>query len=198
MKRVINTIAIALVAVFISLQTQAQVYTVDTQKSVLTWYGEKVSGDHWGLINVQSGEFTIKDGKLVSGKFEIDMNSIVDKDLTDETWNAKLVGHLKSPDFFDVEKFPKATFEITKAVTFSGGVGTVKGNLTIKGKTNPVEFKATMHKTSEDLKFYGLVIIDRSKYDIKYGSGSFFENLGDKTIYDEFKVRLNIVSTEKK
>ena len=105
----------------------------------------------------------------------------------------RLEGHLRSDDFFGVEKNPVSKLVITGSTPFDKGSATLKGNLTIKGITNPVEFKATMQKTDEGTRFFANIVIDRSKYDIRYGSGSFFDNLGDKTIYDEFKLKVNLL-----
>ena len=178
----------------ISVKIQGQNYKIKPEKSNITWIGEKVTGEHTGSINIKSGEFTMKDGKVISGIFYIDMNSITCTDLTDESWNSKLVGHLKSDDFFGVEKYPESKFTITDTENFNKGSAVVKGELTIKGISNPLEFRATIHKTEEGLKIYANVIVDRTKYNIRYGSGSFFDNLGDKTIYDDFSLKLNLLA----
>jgi polyisoprenoid-binding protein YceI len=105
----------------------------------------------------------------------------------------KLVGHLKSDDFFGVEKFPTSKLVITESTPFDKGTATVKGTLTIKGVTNPVEFKAAYQKKDDGTWFFANIVIDRTKYNVRYGSGSFFDNLGDKTIYDEFKLKVSLV-----
>ena len=145
---------------------------------------------------MKSGEFTIKDNKIVSGKFSIDMSTITDNDITNETWNKKLVDHLKSDDFFSVEKFPESTFVVTESGDFSKGSAMVKGNITIKGITQPIEFRVTLQQKDDDMKVYANVVIDRTKFDIRYGSGSFFTDLGDKTIYDEFNLKINLLATK--
>jgi polyisoprenoid-binding protein YceI len=171
----------------------AQKYTADVKGTSLTWLGEKVTGEHTGTISLKSGSFTMTGDKLSSGVFEIDMSSITCTDLEDEGYNKKLVGHLKSDDFFGVDKYPTARFEITGSESFKNGSAMVKGNLTIKGTSHPVEFRASMQQNDEGTRFFANIIIDRTKYDIRYGSGSFFDNLGDKTIYDEFKIKLNLL-----
>lgn len=168
--------------------TAQQKLTANPQLTTLSWLGEKVLGQHSGTIALQSGWLNLKENKIVSGEFIIDMTSIK----TDEKLD-NLEGHLKSDDFFSVEKNPVSKLEIIGSTPFDKGSATIKGNLTIKGITNPVEFKATMQKTSDGTRFYANIVVDRSKYNIRYGSGSFFDNLGDKTIYDEFKLKINLL-----
>jgi polyisoprenoid-binding protein YceI len=160
----------------------------DAEKTSFLWLGEKVTGQHNGTINLKDGWLSLKDDKIVSGEFTVDMNSMKDADKS-----AKLEGHLKSDDFFGVDKFPLAKLVITGSESFTKGTAVVKGNLTIKGVTNPVEFRATIQKKDDGTWFYTNITIDRSKYNIRYGSGSFFDNLGDKLIYDEFKLRINLL-----
>ncbi len=164
---------------------------VDVAKSTVKWVGKKVTGEHLGTISVKEGALEVTNGKVTGGKVVIDMNSIVDTDLADANWNAKLVGHLKSDDFFGVATYPTADLLITKAegTTFSG-------NLTIKGVTNPTSFTATASKDGKSTVYKGTITIDRSKYNIKYGSKSFFDNLGDKVIYDEFTLDFSLVVSE--
>jgi polyisoprenoid-binding protein YceI len=122
------------------------------------------------------------------------MSTIVCTDLTDAEYNQKLVGHLKSPDFFDVAKFSDATFTITKPVDVSKSVTEVHGNLTIKGISKPLTFKTVVLKVGNSYTFNAnSIVVDRTKYDIRYGSGSFFSDLGDKAIYDEFTLKLKLV-----
>jgi polyisoprenoid-binding protein YceI len=107
--------------------------------------------------------------------------------------NQKLESHLKSEDFFGVEKFSTSKLVITGSSPFDKGTGVVSGTLTIKGITNPIEFKAAMQKKDDGVWFFTNIVIDRTKYNVRYGSGSFFDNLGDKTIYDEFKLKVNLL-----
>jgi polyisoprenoid-binding protein YceI len=162
--------------------------TADTVKTKLLWLGEKVTGQHTGTINLQSGWLTWKDNKIVSGEFDINMATIKESEA-----NVRLEGHLKSDDFFGVEKFPLAKLVLTGSTSFDKGTGVVSGNLTIKGVTNPIEFKAAMQKKDDGVWFFANIVVDRTKFNIRYGSGSFFDNLGDKTIYDEFKLKVNLL-----
>jgi polyisoprenoid-binding protein YceI len=173
--------------IFISAGAQ-QKYNAVTEKTTLSWTGEKVTGQHTGTIKLKSGSLTIKDNKIVGGEFDIDMTTIKDSDGSE-----RLEGHLKSGDFFDAANFPLSKLVIKESTPFEKGTGVAKGTLTIKGVTNPVEIKATMQKKDDGVWFFTNIDIDRTKYGVKYGSGSFFDNLGDKTIYDEFRIKVNLL-----
>jgi len=167
-------------------------YKVDTQKSKVEWLGKKVTGEHSGTIMISDGSIILNGDDLKSGSFVVDMNSIKCTDIKDEGYRAKLEGHLKSDDFFGIEKFPKSKFEIVESKYLGEGNYKVKGNITIKEITKPIEFTVNLHKHGEDIHVSGKVVIDRSKFNIRYGSGSFFDNLGDKTIYDDFELTLDL------
>jgi polyisoprenoid-binding protein YceI len=175
-------------------------FNVDVNQSKLEWHGKKVTGEHNGLINIQGGMLQFKDDMLVGGEFTIDMKTIVNLDLESEEWNAKLVNHLKSDDFFSVEKFPTAIFKITEVKAHkaekSDANHWIKGDLTIKGKTHPIEFAAKVDKNEKGVSGSATMTIDRSKYDVRYGSGSFFEGLGDKLIYDDFDMKVSLTAAK--
>ncbi len=162
-------------------------FTANKEKTTLSWLGEKVVGQHTGTLDIKSGQLTWLDNRIASAEFVIDMTSI----RSDENLD-RLVGHLKSDDFFGVENHPESKLVITESTPFDKGTAVLKGNLTIKDITHPVEFRATMQKEEDGKWFYANIVIDRSKYNVRYGSGSFFDNLGDKTIYDEFKLKVNL------
>jgi polyisoprenoid-binding protein YceI len=172
--------------------SQKTTYTVTPEKSKLEWLGKKVTGEHFGTIELKKGNLLFDGDKLVGGTFVIDMKSIVSTDLEDEKYRAKLEGHLKSDDFFGVDKFPEAKFEITDAEKMADGNFKVKGNLSIKGITKATELMVNIHKKDKMLQVSGMMIIDRTKYNVRYGSGSFFDDLGDKTIYDEFQIDMDL------
>jgi len=177
----------------------SQVLKLDTTLSTVNWLGKKVTGEHDGTIKISKGEINIDKGNVVGGSFEINMNSIVCRDLDDEEWNAKLIKHLKSDDFFSVEKFPTAKFEITKIEPLDDVASlnynkTVNGNLTIKGITKGISFPASIKIENGVMNSYADFDIDRTQWDIKYGSGKFFENLGDKMINDKFNIKFKIVA----
>jgi len=160
--------------------------TVDVNKSKIEWTGEKLTGSHNGTIQLKNGYLMMEDEEITGGKFIIDMNTITVTDLSGES-KEKLEGHLNSDDFFGVNNFSTATLEIKNAAK-KGNVYGITGDLTIKGKTNPITFDLKMQGNSATTT----LTIDRTKYGIRYGSGSFFDNLGDNTIYDEFKLDVSL------
>ena len=169
-------------------------YKVDTEKSVMNWNGKKVTGEHSGTVGLQGGTMSVENGKLTGGQFVFDMNSIKNTDLTDAGYNAKFIGHMKSDDFFSTTKHPTSTFTITKVTPKGGNAYDITGNMTIKGITNAVTFPATVKMNGNMIEADGKATLDRTKYDIKYGSKSFFESIGDKAIYDDFTVEMKLVA----
>ena len=168
-------------------------FKIDTKASKVYWTGKKVVGEHTGYVSIANGNVTVENNKVVGAELKMDLNTIVCTDLTDEEWNKKLVGHLKSEDFFSVEKFPNAQFEITSMKPGNSKEEyDVKGNLTIKGITNEISFPAKVNFSNGEVSAMGTAKIDRTKWNIQYGSGKFFEGLGDKMIYDEFEIKFDI------
>lgn len=169
-------------------------YALDTVKSKITWTGEKITGSHTGLVSIKGGEAIMRDGQLVGGTFEIGMNTITDTDIADPTNNAKLTNHLKSEDFFNAEKFPVATFTITKAKPVKSATVnySITGNLTIKGIAKEVTFPALVITDGDTATATANFKLDRTLWDIRFRSGKFFEDLGDKLIYDEFTIVLDL------
>ena len=160
---------------------------INTKNSTVLWKGNKVTGSHEGVIKIKSGLLKFNKEELIGGEFEIDMNSLVCTDLSGE-YKGKLEGHLKSDDFFGVTKFPTATLKIKKVIKQKGNIYECTADITIKGKTEVVQFYTTLNKNSATAK----IKIDRTKFDVKYGSGSFFDGLGDNMIYDEFDLNINL------
>lgn len=172
----------------------ADTYNVDTASSTVVWKGYKVTGSHTGTVKIKNGSLTWDAGKLTGGSFEIDMTSITCTDLDGE-YAGKLVGHLKSDDFFGATKYPTAKLVITKAIPQdTKGNYKLVGNLTIKETTKEIKFMAAVTESSGTITASGKITIDRSEYNVKYGSGSFFDGLGDKTIYDEFDLQVSLVA----
>lgn len=169
-------------------------YKVDAKQSSLVWVGKKVTGEHKGNIEVSSGSFIIADKKLKGGNFELNVAGLTVTDIAEADKNAKLVEHLKNDDFFSTAKFPKAKFVITSVTSKGGDNYDVTGNLTIKGITHPTTFPAVVKADAKTLTATGIVTVNRTKYDIKYKSASFFENLGDKAIYDDFTLDVKLVA----
>lgn len=186
MKKIVLTTATVLF--FVSVALVAQNKAIDLSASQLTWTGKKVTGEHTGHIQFKSGALEFKGGDLIGGDFVVDMNTITCTDLTNEEYNQKLVGHLKSDDFFGVEKYGESKLKLI-SVSKAGKDYKVKGDLTIKGKTNPVEFMVKHNGN----KYFGVMVVDRTLYNVRYGSGKFFDNLGDKMIYDDFEIAFEVV-----
>lgn len=184
-KIILNILMLALIATN-SLTAVAQNATKTVKNSKLLWKGYKVTGSHEGTINLASGAVVMNGSKLKGGTFTIDMTSLESTDLDGEM-KGKLDGHLKADDFFGVEKFPTAKLEIKKIKSTGNGTYMLTADLTIKGITQTIKFPATVkaNKASAKLK------IDRTKFNIKYGSSSFFENLQDKAISNEFDLAIN-------
>lgn len=181
---------VALVALIICGMTMsAQTKKVNVEKSSIEWIGKKVVGSHNGKINFNSGHLEFKGDDIISGSFEVNMNSITVTDLEAGKGKERLEGHLKNDDFFSTDKFPTATLEISNAKKKSTGVYDVTGNLTIKGVTKPIQFTLNVSKSGASSK----LLVDRTLYDIKYRSGNFFEGLGDRAILDEFELNTTIV-----
>lgn len=165
----------------------AQVRKINTKKSSITWTGKKVTGEHVGSLQFQDGSLTFKNKKITDGNFSVDMTTLTNTDQTGKG-KTKLEGHLKSTDFFDTEGYKTSKMVFKTVTPKPKGVYSVTADLTIKGKTNPVKFDLiTKGKTATaDLT------IDRTKFGIQYGSGSFFDDLGDRTIYDAFDLHVKL------
>lgn len=192
-----NFYALGILALFafVAPDKEKATYIVDTEKSEINWKGEKVTGEHVGTIQLREGSLTAEGEKLTDGHFTIDMQTLVNTDLSGE-YKTKLEGHLKSDDFFGVEKYPDATFVITEATPKEENQYDISGELTIKGITEKINFPATVNVKDNQITADAIIIVDRAKYDIRYGSGSFFEGLGDKMIYDEFELKISLVASQ--
>lgn len=162
---------------------------VSTKASSIVWNAKKVTGEHTGTIGISAGKLVVNKNQITGGNFTIDMKSIVCKDITDPEYNKKFVGHISSGDFFEIEKFPTAQFVITKVAG-----NQVSGNLTIKGITKAITFPAQIAVNNGKVSAKANITIDRTDYDIKFGSKKFFESIGDKAIFDDFSLAVTLVS----
>lgn len=167
---------------------------INTKVSSVEWIGKKVTGQHSGGITIKEGTLNLHDGHLSGGKIVMDMTSLTCTDLKENEGGGKLVGHLNSPDFFDVANHATASLEITGAKKIEGNKHMISGNLTIKGITKAITFEATVEMKDGKLGAFAEMNVDRTLYDIKYGSGKFFEGLGDKAISDEFVIKFKIAA----
>ena len=182
-----NTLKLTAIVAFVGLLTAAfttaniEKKSVKVEASKIVWKGYKVTGSHEGTIAIEEGNLTFENDKLIGGEFVIDMTTIANTDLEGD-YKTKLEGHLKSDDFFGVENHPTASLVMTDVTPSGKNSYNVTGDLTIKGITKPVTFTMAIYgsKANATLK------IDRSEYNVRYGSSSFFDGLKDKVIYDEF------------
>ena len=174
------------IAVITTTSVIAQKKEIKAAESTINWTGKKVTGQHTGTLNLAAGHLVFDGDNITGGEFTVDMTSLKVTDLEGEH-KTKLEGHLSSDDFFGIKNHKNAKLVITKAKKTDKGYK-IAGDLTIKGKTNPISFDLAVNGDAATTTFK----VDRTKYDIKYGSGSFFENLGDKTIDDEFELVVNL------
>ncbi len=167
---------------------QDKTVTVDSSLSKIVYLGKKVTGEHTGSVKVQSGNLVFSKDGLTGGTIVADMSSVTVTDITDADYVKKFLEHMASDDFFSSSKFKTATLTVKSAKKLTGNKYSVTADLTIKGKTAPVTFDADVQADKATAK----VIVDRTKYDIRYGSGKFFQNLGDKMINDEFSLDVTL------
>ncbi len=168
--------------------------TVSKTESTLSWKAKKVTGEHFGKIQLSDATLDYQNDRILGGSFEIDMTTIVVEDIKDEGSNKRLTDHLKSDDFFSVDKFKKASFKITDAKTSNGTDYQITGNLTIKGISHAITFPAKALKSGNKVITTANIVFDRTKFDIKYRSGNYFENLADKLIYDDVEMEVKLVA----
>ncbi|WP_297765088.1 YceI family protein [uncultured Muriicola sp.] len=192
MKR--NVLSLALAIVFGATATATTTPTtepvkkeVNTAESSVMWKAYKVTGSHTGVVQLTEGALSFEGDALVGGNFGVDMTSLISTDLEGE-YKAKLEGHLKSDDFFGVATYPTSTLVFTDVKSTGKNSYEVTGDLTIKGITKPITFDVSIYGS----KATASVKVDRANYNVRYGSGSFFDNLGDKTIYDEFDLVVDL------
>lgn len=197
MKKILILSAALLFGQALSTKASNDPVKVDTKKSVVRWTGEKLTGEHYGTIAIKSGSVSVSNGIITAAEINMDMNSIVNEDLTDPGTNAKLVGHLKSEDFFNVSEYAVSTFKLT-GFTPQKGENTnylVTGTLTIKGITQPISFPASVDVRDGFVRAKADLTFDRAKYNVRYGSSSFFDGLGDAVIYDDVKISFELIAT---
>ena len=172
-------------------------YRVDATASSITWHATKVTGEHMGTVDVTNGYLSMTDGELVAANVIANMETIRCTDLEGE-WGDKLVGHLNSDDFFNVSEHKTSSFTLRNIEALGETKGeathTVTGDFTIRGITKSVTFDAKVEDNNGKLSIEGSVVLDRAQFEVKYGSGSFFDNLGDNLIHDNFTVGFNLVA----
>lgn len=194
MKTIITLVALLSLSAFAAKEKpMITTYTVETDDSKVAWVGKKVTGQHNGTLDVKSGSLNFVGDELVNGEVVVDINSLKVEDITDSEYNAKFIGHMKSEDFFNTAKFPEAKLVIKKAKKTAKGYN-VKGELTLLGTTKPVDFTAEVKKSDDKVEGTTKLVLDRTKWGLKYGSTSFFKGLGDKAIDNKFELTVNLTA----
>lgn len=186
--RSLKSFSIVLLILFSFQNGIAQTYKIDVSKSIINWEGKKITGQHAGIIKFKEGYLVFKDKKVVGGSFIADMKSLSNTDQTGSS-KQKLEGHLKSEDFFSIDNYPTSTLVFKSIANKGNNTYLINADLTIKGITNSIQFDLVVNGK----KATASLTINRTKYDIKYGSGSYFDDLGDKTIYDDFDLNVVVV-----
>jgi rhodanese-related sulfurtransferase len=178
------------------------VYHIDTEKSVVEWSGRNINNRHHGRIAISGGEIVLANGRPLSGRFVLDMNTITNLDLQDEGWRGMLLRHLKSEDFFDVERYPTATFELRGAAALAESTpGTpnmeIAGLLTIKETSRSICFPAIIAPQEDgSIKAQAALDLDRTLWNVCYGSGKLYERLGMHLVNDLISIELFIVARQ--
>ena len=172
--------------------------TVDASTSVINWIGYKIGGDHAGTIKLESGSISIDGDKILSGSFTINMNSIQNTDMDEGKMRDQLVAHLKSEDFFDVSKYPTATFDITSANKLDSNNYMIEGNLKMKDVTKNISFEVQITKNEKGVytAVSNVFVINRTEWNVNYGSKNVFKDLKDAVIKDDVEIKLAISAHE--
>ncbi len=171
------------------------VYNVDPVNSVVVWEGRRIGGGHHGTMGIERGEFYLLDDEFLGGEVVIDMHQIEVVDIEDPESNARLQSHLESDDFFAVDQYPEAIFEITTVEPYAEDIDythRVYGNMTIRGITHGIAFDATIDLLEDRVVAISAFDLDRTEWNVRYGSDRFFDNLGDRAIHDDFGLELNL------
>ncbi|AWM35071.1 YceI family protein [Hymenobacter nivis] len=202
MKKILFPALLAFAGLAAAPAAQAQtVYKLQPQLSTLGWEGKAVTHGHNGTIQFTGGDLLVKDNTVVGGATTVDMKTIKATDIKDAETQAKFVGHMSGDDFFGSDKNPMSTFKIVSITPIKGAAATadnatIVGDMMIKGVTNRLTFPAKVGVKNGVAAASGKVIIDRTKFGLKYGSKSFFDSIGDKAIYDDFTLDFNVVAKQ--
>ena len=174
-------------------------YNIQPEKSKVHWTGTKPGGEHLGTVKIKEGKIKMNDQGIKNATVILDMTSIENQDIDKEKNREKLVGHLKSKDFFDVENFPEAKFELTNATKIqdenNNFTHKVSGNLTIKDITRNISFRIKAENEKNMLKINSeKFLIDRTEWDINYKSKSLIDDLKDNFIHDDIGFKIKTVA----
>ena len=194
MKKIFFTVALSILTLFaVATKPHTDHIKVDAKTSTIKWIGSKIAESHEGTINIQKGVLDINHGVLVGGQISIDMSTITNTDMEGRR-KQRLEWHLKNEDFFNVESFPLAVITISNAKRGEGNTYNIIADLTIKNIRHSISFVANVDIKGLDYLATAKIKIDRTKWDIKYNSGNFFKDLGDKLILDEVEFDISLKS----
>lgn len=171
-------------------------FQIQTSSSTLQWTGKKVLGLHTGSIQIAGGHLQFINNQISGGEIEVDMSSIVITDIPDPETNQTFLAHLRHEDFFAVESYPISHLSVQRSVHVEKNRHRIEGHLTIKNLRHPVSFYADIEIFNDTLHATGELVIDRTLYNMRYGSGKFLDNLGDKLIYDEFSLQFKLIAQQ--
>ena len=182
--------------VLVTLITASDTLYINVDSSTINWIGRKVTGEHSGTLNLSKGWVVMQEGSIIGGKFIFDMTSIKNTDIESPEWKEKLEKHLMAEDFFFVDSFPNAILEIKYHHQIvddkTGQTNQIIADLTIRGITHEINFPINISHSKSNFYAEGLIDINRTLFNIKYNSGTFFEELGDRMIYDNFTVQISL------
>jgi polyisoprenoid-binding protein YceI len=169
-------------------------FHIQPASSTVNWTGKKVLGLHTGTVKVAGGHVEITDGIITGGKVEIDMESVTITDIADKQTHDEFLAHLRHDDFFSVDKFDIATLVISGSNKIAANKYNIHGILTIKDISHQISFVCSVEIFTDFFHSLGEIIIDRTLYNIRYGSGKFIANLGNKLIHDEFVLQFKLIA----
>ena len=169
-------------------------FQIQQASSTVNWTGKKVLGVHTGSIDITDGFIEVNNNNVAGGEIQIDMTSIVITDIEDKKTNQDFLAHLLNDDFFSVDKFKTAKLTLTGSSKIETNKFKIDGNLTIKDISHPISFISSIEIFTDTLHSLGEVVIDRTLYNIRYGSGKFLQNLGDGLIYDDFVLQFKLIA----
>ena len=197
MKKILLSLVLSIATLFaFATKPHTDIIRVNTENSTVKWIGSKVSDSHEGTVNISQGYLGIEHGTLVGGQITIDMTTIQNTDIESEKYREKLNSRLKDKDFFNVKEFETATITIIQAWKGNDNMYKISADLTIKGITHSISFAADVNVNGLNYLATAKIKIDRTKWDIKYNSGNFFKDLGDKLILDEIEFDVFLLSVK--
>jgi polyisoprenoid-binding protein YceI len=178
----------------------SEVYSFNVASSKINWEGKKTLIKEWvdtGNISIQSGSVTLVDDKIIEGRIIIDMNSITAQKTGAGEGETNLSKHLKSADFFNVEIFPTSQFILTSIIpSEKENEYLAKGDITIKNITKNIEFPMNIYMTNGSISMNAKIILDRTLFDVRFGSTNFFKDIGDKAIDNNFTLKLELIANK--